>query len=300
MVVSVSKSIFRSTRCSELLSQQRQVIAFGSQGQTELEYKSRRISLLASTSQTNHPLPAQTSAPSTPTVATKMKPADTASLLLAILKTTTALPSRPQANPDPNAIIPSPNPHGLIPDTDSGPSAFSLSIEDPSTALAAANFDFSPPEFAFPLEHLFTSITSIPDTVLTQGDEALHSYLVSTGLRAPDDLTANLNNPNSDRPLLSLPPPSPSSAIPAASRASIWEILKCGAAIIELLATTAVPAAKILRIKKYIEALGGARQAAELLLKATTMEEKLRVGGQALVNLAKELLGISRVKEYCF
>ncbi|GAB1312528.1 hypothetical protein MFIFM68171_02738 [Madurella fahalii] len=85
-----------------------------------------------------------------------------------------------------------------------------------------------------------------------------------------------------------------------AARASIWKITKCVAAIVQLLATTAVPAAKLLRIKKYIKALGGTKEAVKLLLGATTRAEKLRVGGEILVNLSAELLGISTVKTHCF
>ncbi|KAK4149795.1 hypothetical protein C8A00DRAFT_37612 [Chaetomidium leptoderma] len=84
------------------------------------------------------------------------------------------------------------------------------------------------------------------------------------------------------------------------ARASLWKITKCVAAIVQLIGTTAVPAAKLLRIKKYIKALGGAKQAVKLMLGATSKAEKLRVGGKALVNLAAELLGISTVKKNCF
>jgi hypothetical protein len=85
-----------------------------------------------------------------------------------------------------------------------------------------------------------------------------------------------------------------------AARASLWKITKCVAAIVQLLATTAVPAAKLLRIKQYIKALGGTRQAVKLLLGATTRAEKLKAGGEILVNLSAELLGISTVKTQCF
>ena len=81
---------------------------------------------------------------------------------------------------------------------------------------------------------------------------------------------------------------------------SIWDIVKCAAAITELLAGTAVPALKLLRIKRCISALGGAGRAVRLLLGATTRAEKLRAGGQVLLDLVDELLGISGVVEACF
>jgi hypothetical protein len=84
------------------------------------------------------------------------------------------------------------------------------------------------------------------------------------------------------------------------ARASIWKIAKCVAAIVQLLATTAVPAAKLLKIKGYIKALGGAKQAVKLMLGATSKAEKLKAGGEILVNLSAELLGINSVKSNCF
>ncbi|KAK3337662.1 hypothetical protein B0T19DRAFT_413262 [Cercophora scortea] len=176
-----------------------------------------------------------------------------------------------------------PSPHALIPDTNSVEKVGKVnSIAVPA---AAANFNFTD-EFDFPLGHLFSQIESIPDDVLAAGDESLHKWLVANGFREPD---APLKRDETE---------AYSSVLEA--RASIWKIAKCLAAIVQLLATTAVPAAKILRIKKYIEALGGAREAVELLLKATSAAEKYRLGGEVLVNLAAELLGISSVKNNCF
>ena len=81
-----------------------------------------------------------------------------------------------------------------------------------------------------------------------------------------------------------------------AAQASLGKISKCVVAIVHLLGTTAIPAAKLLRIKKCIKALGGTKQAIKLVLGATSPAEKLKVGGQAL---AAELLGISTVKNNC-
>lgn len=191
--------------------------------------------------------------------------------------------------------------HGLIPDADvfDGSDDFNLiearAPESPFNKTLAENFNFTS-EFSLPLDHLFTQIESIPDEVLEQGDEALHKWLVEHGYRAPDktlkqdvDVPHENDNPTIfERDVLLARDPS-------------WvDIARCVAAIFELLVTTAVPALKILRIKRYIAALGGARQAVKLLLGATTRAEKLKAGGQALLNLADELLGISSVMEACF
>ncbi|KAK0703000.1 hypothetical protein B0T26DRAFT_626149, partial [Lasiosphaeria miniovina] len=148
-------------------------------------------------------------------------------------------------------------------------------------------------EFDSPLDKLLDQIDAIPDAVLEAGDDALHKYLVDHGIRAPD---AKLRRDVSDE--------ADFSAVVARSeleaRTSVWKIAKCIAAIVKLLGTTAIPAAKLLRIKKYIKLLGGVKKAVKLLLKAKTRAQRLKLGGKALVNLAAELLGISSVKKNCF
>jgi hypothetical protein len=162
---------------------------------------------------------------------------------------------------------------------------------------AAANFNWTS-DYDFALDRLLAEIESIPDDVLAAGDEALHKWLVEHGDRAGDDDNngekLKRDEDSSDGVLLLL------ERGELVARASWWKVTKCVAAIVQLLATTAVPAAKLLRIKKYIEALGGVKQAVQLLLGATTKTEKLKAGGEALVALSAELLGISTVKNNCF
>ncbi|KAG7293522.1 hypothetical protein NEMBOFW57_003574 [Staphylotrichum longicolle] len=189
--------------------------------------------------------------------------------------------------------------HGLIPDTDDF-------VDDGSDAItfveargvtvtdAAANFNFTT-DFDFALDRLLAEIDEIPDEVLEQGDDALHKWLVDHGHRAGNEKLKRDDSSEEAAANLSL-----LERGELAARASIWKIAKCVAAIVQLLATTAIPAAKLLRIKKYIKALGGTKQAVKLLLGATTKAEKLKVGGQVLVSLAAELLGISTVKNNCF
>ena len=156
------------------------------------------------------------------------------------------------------------------------------------TESAAANFNFTT-DFDGPLNSFFSTLENIPDSVLEQGDDALDKWLLEHGMREP-----GVTPKRSDETSRSEPP----AALQA--RASWWRVAKCVAAIVQMLATTAVPAAKIFRIKKYIEALGGAKQAVQLLLGATSRAEKLKAGGEVLVNLSAELLGISSVKNNCF
>lgn len=171
-----------------------------------------------------------------------------------------------------------------------------LEVRTTEISEAAANFNFTSDHY-FALDKLLAQIVEIPEVILEQGDEALHKWLVDHGSR-PDNTKLRRDAEDED----STDPESPSllERGELIARASWWKIAKCVAAIVQLLATTAVPAAKLLRIKKYIEALGGARQAVELLLKATSKAEKLKAGGEALVNLSAELLGISSVKSNCF
>lgn len=74
----------------------------------------------------------------------------------------------------------------------------------------------------------------------------------------------------------------------------------CSLAIGELLVLTAVPIAKISKIKKYIEGLGGTVEAAKLLVGATSIREKAEAIGIAFAGLVTELSGFTEVKEKCF
>ena len=89
-------------------------------------------------------------------------------------------------------------------------------------------------------------------------------------------------------------------AFPIVADPSAWQVTKCAAAITWVIGSTVFAAAKILRIKKYIAALGGIKSAATLLIVATTAAERLEIGGSALMNLASEILGIAAVQDNCF
>ncbi|CCC14054.1 hypothetical protein SMACR_08503 [Sordaria macrospora] len=187
--------------------------------------------------------------------------------------------------------FPSPLPQeatSVVPQTD-------IDIDD---SLVSYNFT---PAFTSSLDDLFNLLDSIPDSVLESGDEALNQWFIDNDLRDPsadllldttpalevDDLDLVGDETLVERGVL-------------VARASAWKIAKCVASIVQMIATTAVPAAKLLKIKKYIKALGGVKESVKLLLGATTKAEKLKAGGKALVYLSAELLGISSVKAACF
>jgi hypothetical protein len=50
---------------------------------------------------------------------------------------------------------------------------------------------------------------------------------------------------------------------------------------------------KIMKIKECMKELGGVYEAAELMLKASTWEVRMRYGGKALIGLAAELTGVT-------
>lgn len=74
----------------------------------------------------------------------------------------------------------------------------------------------------------------------------------------------------------------------------------CVAAIAAVIASTAFPAAKILKIKKLIKSLGGVVEAVKIIAGASFSYEKLHALGGAASALAAELLGIDGIKKQCF
>lgn len=141
------------------------------------------------------------------------------------------------------------------------------------------SFNFTNPTDYSSLDYVLTTIFSIPDNILLAGDNATAKYLKPL---LPSNPVTRGEDPTTDPANL-----------------GFWETLKCAAAIVAFLGMNLVSAAKLLRIKRYIEALGGARAAAELLLKASTWEERLRIGGGALVGLAAEFFGVSLITNNC-
>lgn len=86
---------------------------------------------------------------------------------------------------------------------------------------------------------------------------------------------------------------------PVVADPSLWQITKCAAALTWFVGSNLVVVSKLIKIKQYINALGGFRKSAELLLRASTWEERLRIGGGALVGLASEVLGVAAIRNNC-
>lgn len=82
-----------------------------------------------------------------------------------------------------------------------------------------------------------------------------------------------------------------------------WENTKCGAAIIAVLGGTFFAGTKLLNLKKYIKALGGAKEAAYLVYLYFYYGELPTEGaknlGKFVLNLAEIILGIDLIKSQC-
>jgi len=80
---------------------------------------------------------------------------------------------------------------------------------------------------------------------------------------------------------------------------SAWHVTKCVAAIVVAVASFAIPASKVLKLKEFVRAAGGTRAAAKLLVGATSKAEKVRVISGAIGAGAAEILGIDAVITNC-
>jgi len=142
----------------------------------------------------------------------------------------------------------------------------------------------------------FSTVENIPDSVLEKGDEALNTWLINQGYRPA--ASAPTGNGTATKRFIEL------ADIDIEERdlvqRDIWKTLKCIGAFSQLIITTAIPAAKIFRIKRFINELGGIKQTVQLLLGATSWAEKVKAGGQVFVLLVAELTGITSVKSACF
>ena len=78
------------------------------------------------------------------------------------------------------------------------------------------------------------------------------------------------------------------------------DVLGCAGAIAWLIASTAIPAAKILKIKRLINSLGGVSKAVRLFWGASFAWEKIKALGGAAAALGAELLGVAAVRQKCF
>lgn len=140
------------------------------------------------------------------------------------------------------------------------------------------------------LERTFGIINEIPDEVLQKGDDETHKWLVKHGYRG---------GPKPPLPRRDLVSKSRLDGAQELATRGFFDVIRCVGAITAFIASNAIGAAKIIRIKKYIEALGGVRESAKLLLKASNNAERLKEGGEALALLAGELLGVPLISNNC-
>lgn len=79
--------------------------------------------------------------------------------------------------------------------------------------------------------------------------------------------------------------------------------LRCGLALGQLAVTVGIPATQIMKVKRYINSLGGAIKAAKLIVGAATAAERAAAPKYALIALGEILLtitGIADIRDYCF
>lgn len=125
-------------------------------------------------------------------------------------------------------------------------------------------------------------IMQIPDEVLAQGDAATHSWLkANRGEASAQSIGSVVRNDG------------------GVSTLGWGDAAGCAAAIGGIALGVAVPAVKLLRIKKDIKAIGGVWESAKLLVGAGTAAEKGEAVVTALGSLVAELTGVAGVAEAC-
>ena len=78
-----------------------------------------------------------------------------------------------------------------------------------------------------------------------------------------------------------------------------WQVAKCSAAVVVAVASLAIPVSKVLKLRAFVRAVGGVRNAAGLLVGATSRAEKVRMIGGAIGAGAIEILGIDAIITNC-
>jgi hypothetical protein len=140
--------------------------------------------------------------------------------------------------------------------------------------LAALPDDAVPEQELKHLEEGLQTIEDIPSEVIDQGEAAVQEWVAQHH---------------------------PSTVGPGGVKAEgYWEVSKCVGAILLAIGSAAIPAAKLLKLKKFIEKVGSVREAAFLLIRIAKGEEKIEELGSVLGALAGEIIGITSIRENCF
>ncbi|MGH3752026.1 MAG: hypothetical protein ACRDRP_04895 [Pseudonocardiaceae bacterium] len=125
------------------------------------------------------------------------------------------------------------------------------------------------------LEECLRIIDEIPEKVIEDGDQAVQDWVRD---RYPS-VTENGSLARTIGP---------------------WQVAKCTGAVMVAIGSAAVPAAKLLKLRRFIREVGGLRKAAELLIKVARGEEQLAEFGPVIGSLGAEILGIAAIRENCF
>lgn len=146
-----------------------------------------------------------------------------------------------------------------------GTSSASASNHQSSVGSVSDKLAYSDDVRAKDLEAALTYIMDIPDEVLLAGESATANWV------------AVASNPS--------------------LRGNFWA---CSSAILFAIATTAIPVAKVLKIRKLVKSLGGVNKAVKVMWGASFSYEKVRALGGAAAALAGEIIGITAVRKGCF
>ncbi|KXS95274.1 hypothetical protein AC578_2576 [Pseudocercospora eumusae] len=147
--------------------------------------------------------------------------------------------------------------------------AFERNPLAPRTSDSTIPFPFdTTPENIISLASAFDFLAHIPDTVLESGDEATATWIHEHSSEYVPELE---------------------------KRVSAWQIAKCAWE----LASTAMPAGKLLKLKRAIDAAGGATNAAKKLLNAKSLAAA-KMLGSAFVDIIDVISGFKGIREECF
>lgn len=128
------------------------------------------------------------------------------------------------------------------------------------------------------IEPFLEAIESIPDTLLEEGDpNKINQYFRDRGI-----ITRVYNEERGER---------------VRSKRGVF---MCTAAIAAVFVTTAIPVAKIGRIKRYIKSLGGLSEAVPLIIFASSSAERFRAAEDSLKALIALIFEIDAIREHCY
>jgi len=172
-----------------------------------------------------------------------------------------------------------------------------FALQEAGTPKESVNLEFSAlkaPEVASTLELLLDAIYAIPDDVLLAGDESTNDWLVAHGYKKEHaSIESRFPTPSPDTTAMII------TERATAAPAGIIDVLNCAAKIAQFILENAIPAAKILKIKKAIKAIGSVKKVAEMLKKVKSLADARRIGGQALFDIADAIIGFSSVWGAC-